>query len=423
MKLALLGILACAVPLFAQSDDSTDLNVNSRYTVESIGFTNQRQFRLSKAALEQMQRLIGARLNTDALNRLAKNIASEVRAHSVTFKVARGGEPDSVKVLFTVDQTPGSFDLSIPRFSYDSLQGWSGVGKASATFGDNAFTVNLLTSNDAVAERYSGVQAKYQRLAIAGDRIQLGFEFDAYREQYSPATLAALQASTQSSSLGAGAYSSSLNFEPSATFVLARPLTFTTGLGFEQLTTASTAARLESANAVINTLRYRERWGDSDSSRQELEAGYNLRAATKLLGTDLVFSRHLWNARYLYVRERQSVEVTLSAGVIYGRAPIEERFVLGTSTTLRGWNKYELDPLGGNRMAYGSVTYGYRKLRIFYDTGSVWDQGKSPEARQSVGVGVAGGLGVFERDAFLLAMAFPIRQGRIEPVLIAGMNF
>ncbi len=43
--------------------------------------------------------------------------------------------------------------------------------------------------------------------------------------------------------------------------------------------------------------------------------------------------------------------------------------------------------------------------------------------KQSVGVGVSGGLGVFEKGAFLLAVAFPLRQGAITPVVVAGMNF
>ncbi len=106
-----------------------------------------------------------------------------------------------------------------------------------------------------------------------------------------------------------------------------------------------------------------------------------------------------------------------------GTAPLFERFVLGNSTLLRGWNKYELDPLGGNRLAYGSVTYGYHIMRVFYDAGSVWNHGTSPEAKQSVGVGIASGLGLFQKGAFLVAVAFPLRQGRVEPVLIAGMNF
>ena len=172
-----------------------------------------------------------------------------------------------------------------------------------------------------------------------------------------------------------------MNFEPSATFVLAGPLTFTVGFSFEQLQPQLSAARSESANAVINTLRYHQRWDDSDATNQELDAGYNLRAATRLLGTDLGYTRHAVNARYATMHDHQSIEVKLVAGLIYGHAPLFERFVLGDSYTLRGWNKYDLDPLGGNRLVYGSVTYGYHIMRVFYDTGSVWDQGRTPESR------------------------------------------
>jgi outer membrane protein assembly factor BamA len=111
------------------------------------------------------------------------------------------------------------------------------------------------------------------------------------------------------------------------------------------------------------------------------------------------------------------------AGAVSGQAPLFERFALGDSAMLRGWNKYSLDPLGGNRLAYGSVTYGYRYMRVFYDAGSVWDQGHALAVKHSAGVGVSGGLGVFEKSTFLLALAFPLRQGQITPVLIAGMNF
>src|SRR5437588_9011965 len=65
MKLALLTLVAAAA-LFGQPPDSandtadetpaqsqTDLNVNSRYTIESIGFTDQRHYRLSTSAIQE----------------------------------------------------------------------------------------------------------------------------------------------------------------------------------------------------------------------------------------------------------------------------------------------------------------------------------------------------------------------------------
>jgi hypothetical protein len=427
MKLVLIPLLS-AFALFGQgdqdqaSDQATDLNVNSRYTVESVDLSNQHNYRLSTAILDEMHRLIGARLNDEAVKRLASRIRGELRAHDVTFKLLRGGNPESVRVLFEVEKGQSDFDVSIPKFAYSSRQGWSGEGAATARIGANTFTVAGISDGDSLAERFSGIQAKYELQSVGTSRVKLGFEFDGYHEQYNNATIAAL-ASGSDSSLGAGAYRSRMNFEPSATFVLAKPLTLTIGLSFEEMQPQVTAAPSVSANALINTLRYHERWTDSDDTNQELDAGYNLRAATKFLATDLAYTRHAINVRYSLVHDRQSIEVTLVAGLIYGQAPLFERFVLGDSTMLRGWNKFDIDPLGGNRMVYGSVTYGYRIVRVFYDTGAVWEQGTAPEARHSVGVGVSSGLGVFQKGAVLLAMAFPIRQGRTVPVFIAGMNF
>jgi hemolysin activation/secretion protein len=434
MRFALLPLLAAATLLGqsiqtvddpASGDPVSDLNVNSRYTVESISFLGQRTYKLSSSALEEMHRLIGSKLNTEALNRLAKSIRSELRAHDVTFKLDRGRDPGSIKVLLEVEKGNTSFDLSIPRFVYNSQQGWTGIGQASAKIDSHVFTFSLVRDSDTLVERFAGFQARYDLLSLGTDRVRLGFEFDTYHEQYDPSSRLALDAGSSqlSSSLGAGAYRSRLNFEPSATFVLAKPLTLTVGFSLEQLQPEFTAARSESANAMVNTLRYHQRWEGSGATKQELDAGYSLRAATKLLGTDLSYTRHAVNARYGYTHDHQSVEVTLVAGLIYGHAPLFERFVLGNSTLLRGWNKFDLDPLGGNRLAYGSVTYGYHIMRVFYDAGSVWNQGQAPEAKQSAGIGVSSGLGLFQKGAFLLAVAFPLRQGHVDPVLIAGMNF
>jgi surface antigen Omp85-like protein len=443
MKLALLLALA-AFTLAGQSltpgsaeqaavqEPTADLNVNSRYTIESINFVDQREYKLSASSLDEIRRLVGAKLSSDALDRLVQRIRGELRAHEVTFKLTRGAAPESVRVLIQVDRAGGSFDASVPTLSYNSALGFTGTGQLATTIGPNAFTFRMLRDTDNLIERFSGVQVQYERLAVANGRVSLGFEFDGYQDQYGNSTLAALASdsrpSSQPSLIGAGAYGSRLNYQPSATFVLAAPLTLTVGLSFEQLNNLPLAARSESANAVIDTLRYHRRWFASDKqgsgpSTQELDAGYSLRAATTLLASSLAYTRHVAHLKYNYSSRTQSVEVTLIAGAIYGQAPLFERFSLGDSTLLRGWNKYELDPVGGNRLAYGSVTYGYHIMRVFYDTGSVWDQGKSPEAKSSAGVGVSSGLGVLEKGAFLVALAFPLRQGHVTPVVIAGMNF
>lgn len=427
-SLSLLGQSLAPAETQPETETASDLNINSRYTIESIHFIDHRDYKLSISSREEIRRLVGARLSTQALDNLTARIQRELRAHEVTFKLTRGALPDSVRVLIQVEHADGSIDASIPTLGYNSQLGFTGVGEIASTIGPNALTFRMVRSTDSLIERYSGIQAGYERSLTPSGRIRIGFEFAGFADGYDAATLAALEneSTVRSSSLGAGAYSSRLSYEPSATFVLGEPLTYTVGFSFEQLngliSGLPSAARSESANAVVNTLHYHQRWVDFDST-QELDAGYSLRAATTVLSSDLAYTRHLARLKYNYSNRTQSVEVTMLAGAIYGQAPLFDRFALGNSTLLRGWNMYDLDPLGGNRLAYGSVTYGYRMMRVFFDTGSVWDQGKTPEMKESVGIGVSSGLGVLEKGAFLLALAFPLRQGPVIPVLIAGMNF
>ena len=99
-----------------------------------------------------------------------------------------------------------------------------------------------------------------------------------------------------------------------------------------------------------------------------------MRAASDALESDLVYERYLGQAGLLV-----SVGATHGARVRHGRrisgeAPLFERFSLGDSRTLRGWNKYDIAPAGGDRMFHASVEYRYRGLAMFLDAGSVWDR-------------------------------------------------
>ena len=113
------------------------------------------------------------------------------------------------------------------------------------------------------------------------------------------------------------------------------------------------------------------------------------------------------------------------AGSIAGDAPFFDRFVLGSSSTLRGWNRYQIDPVGGDRVVHDEITYGHRMgegtAEGFYDAGVLWNSDTGPanraaKLRHSLGVG-------YKQGIFTLTMAFPVRNGRIEPVFMAGMNY
>lgn len=417
MKPALWLTLALVWPLCAcaQSPDSREdtANVNSRYIVESVKVTGYPAAHVSRALRNDLDKLVGEKLNHSLLDRMAGRLKHELQVPNVAVRVLRGTKPDEVAVNFEIEpEHEPSFGMSVPSFAYESKEGWSGAYDVTTRIQGNDFTFGLVSNGDALAERYAGIHARYERKNVGADRLGLRFEFDSYHEQWNLATLDGLNNYTDIP----GAYRTRQEFAPTATVALAGPLTFSAGVAFDRFRPEVPAASTESANAVVSTLRYQQGWEDSETNKHELEAGYTLRAATKVFESDFVYVRHEIAAAYTFTRDRSRVLVNFKAGRETGNAPLYDRFILGNASTLRGWNKFDLDPLGGNRMVYGSLEYQYRWFQVFYDTGAVWDQHSSAEQNQSLGVGA-------KMDNFLFALAFPIRAGCAAPMLIAGMNF
>lgn len=389
-----------------------DANINSRYLVESVGIANSRRYHISRSLVEDMQNLVGRHFNSDLFQSLASRISNELHGHQVLFRLTRGTEPDRVRVTFEVTNPKTGLDLEAPRLVYNSREGASAEGDAILSFGANTLTFAVLSDGDSMVERASGIRARFDRLAVGSERVRLGFEFDSYHEQYNSLTESA---AAEQNNMGA-LYRTRRNFEPCASFVIAGPLTWTVGLSFQQFEQQFPSTQTASSDAIVSDLRYDNKWDDSTAGRHHFSAGYSIRVATTLLGGAFAYTRHAVDATYHWKRGHQSAELAFLGGAIAGRAPLFDRFVLGTSSTLRGWDKYEIDPLGGSRVVYGSAGYGYRMMRAFYDTGAIWEQRTNAQTRQSVGLGV-------KVEGVLLAVAFPIRSDHIEPVFIAGMNF
>jgi hypothetical protein len=397
---------AAAAPVQAQEPE---LNVNERYTVESIEISGADQSKLDPPVRDNLRELVGQKFSQEKLEELSKLIHKAFPGRPVSIQVSRGSTPDHVKVTFAVGGRSKSLDLTAPRLAYHSRQGFSGEVDASLQTRSNGFTLGVLSDGDTLVERFYGLKARYENRKVGTDRLRLAFEFGSFHEIWNGATLAA--SGNQATDL----YRARLSFEPLATLLLARPLKLSLGASFQRFQTQTPAARTEAANAVMITLRYDRLLEDSGPSKHRLEAGYGLRAATRTLDSDFVYNRHAGDFGYSLWRGNHKLSERFQAGAISGIAPLSERFVLGNSSTLRGWNKYDLAPLGGSRMAHNSVEYRYRAFQIFYDAGAVWTRGQDASLKHSVGAGVHFG-------DFALLLAFPIRNGRVEPVLIAGLN-
>ena len=154
----------------------------------NLAADHDRDGKLSSALRKDASALIGEKLNPSMLDEVARRIRKEFHARTVEHHVLRGKSPEYVQVVFEVKLRPTRFDVSVPKFLYSSKQTWSGAAEATATVGHNGFTFGLVSDGDELAERYSGMVARYENNKLGSDRVRFRFQFENYHEQWNPAT-------------------------------------------------------------------------------------------------------------------------------------------------------------------------------------------------------------------------------------------
>lgn len=404
IRLLLLPALT-VLSLFAWNQDEQP-NVNSRYTVESVHLSGKRATRLSQTTRRELEQVVGQRLDHSLLDDIATRIKRELRVEKVAVRVAKGTQPERVTVEFTVEGgRRQNFDLEMPKGVFVSRQGWSGGVNATTSFAGNRVGFGVISDGDSQVERFAGLRASWERSLPEVERLKVRFDVETYHLWN--------RQETASSHFAPQLYRARENYQPSITYQVAEPLSVTAGISIGRL--EASAGGITTTTAVIGTVRFHKQVKEGT-----VDTNYSVRAATSVLGSELAYTRHLWSMDYRTGHGPHAIAVAFTAGRVNGTAPVYENFVLGNSTTLRGYNKYDLDPLGGDRMVHSSVDYSYRKLQVFYDAGSIkLAHAYNSGARQSAGIG----FGRAGRDGFLIALAFPLRGGHIDPMLLAGFNF
>jgi hypothetical protein len=397
-------------------EPAQDVNVNSRYTIEAVEVGAKYESKLSPGLKTDLNKMVGEKFNQAAVDRLGERLRKELRGYQVVQKVLRGAKPETVKVVFEILRKKLDQDLVVPRLVYHSRQNWSFGADGHFRASGHHFSFGILTDNDERLERYSGIRGGYERETRM---VRAGFIVESYRAQWNGAVLTAVDAQNEVP----GIYRTRLQVHPSIAIQPVEPLTVSFGVSIHRFEMQFPAARNELSNAFTTSLRLEERWENSTLGNYGVEGGYSLRAATNSLDSDFIYTRHAFDGRWWIERNKDAVTVSFTGGVLGGRAPLFERFVLGNSTTLRGYNKYDVAPLGGNRLAHGSVDYVHRFLRFVYDVGAVWDDGSAPQVRHSLAVGFSTRPRSVIQDSVSLLVAFPLKRGRIEPMFIVGMNF
>ncbi len=405
--------------------EAAEVNVNQRYTIESISVAGAQ---LEKASIpthlrRRLKSLIGERCDMAVIEELADQIRSELHLRSVNEHLSKGSQPDRIRVNFEIVKKAVAFDVSVPKFLYHSSQGWTGELDAASHFRNTSVTVGAVSNGDDSTERFTGVSARIENSRFFSDRIKVAVQIEGYHDLWNDATRNALTALPSHERSALDLYRSRQNIAPEATVTIARGLSISGGVSFEQLESERPGSEHSAANAVTAELRFGRKF-EGELGQQSFDTQYSLRAGWAGLGSDYSYTRQVLTGRYEVKMGKQTVSDAFMAGSITGSAPFYERFVLGSSSTLRGWNRYAINPLGGTRVSHNTVAYGRLvgegTVEAFYDAGSLSANGQSSQLRHSIGAGYRQGI-------FFLTVAMPVTEVHgalsVRPVFMAGMNY
>src|SRR5207248_680823 len=199
-------------------------NINQQYLIESVSVGGMqpdevRNPRLPAGIRERLKALTGERCDVATLEDIAAQIRRELHLRAVTEHLSKGSLPGQIRVNFEIVRRDTGFEVSLPKFLYHSQQGFSGEIDATTRIRQNALTFGVLSNGDDLAERFSGITARYD-FGAGKTRFHLGFED--YHEQWNPATVEAAVSHGATGDV-LDLYRSRRNIAPEFTFAIARP--------------------------------------------------------------------------------------------------------------------------------------------------------------------------------------------------------
>ena len=212
-----------------------------------------------------------------------------------------------------------------------------------------------------------------------------------------------------------GAYDDRTTVTPLVNFAVTRQLSVGGGVAITEIEPLSGAPESQMANAYIGQVRFDPRW-EYAGADHAVDARFTVRSASETLESDFTYTRYVGQADYEFRRSHHTVLASGLVGGIDGTAPLFERFSLGDSRTLRGWNKYDIAPAGGDRVFHTSLEYRYSGFALFLDSGTVWDSGVDKRVRVAAGFG-------FHSDPFFMTIGFPLNTDDVRAVFTTGVRF
>jgi hypothetical protein len=414
-------------------EPGNETNVNSRYTVERVDVEGAAQSKVTQTIRDEMQKLVGEKLDQDKANQILREINRQLRPkYTAKKRVMKGSDPQHVVLVYEISKARiiPYVDQPPDRVVYHSKQNFSIDPQAPIDLGrDNQILLGASNDQDLLLERFAGFNFGFESTKVGTDHLGVALRYARYHERWQPSTVLADRFSI---------YRERNTFDPSITVGFDPRVRLIAGVSLSELQIQYPLIHQANVGAVTGSLIFDNIWAVGSEDRHKLQAGYDFRAGNHTLDSDFIYTSHLFHAQYAYSQNKHQLSLTFLGGHISGNAPLFERFSLGNTETLRGWNKFDISPAGGNRMVYGSVQYGFGKphfgnfnistnkgihvgrinpgFHLFYDVGAVGNSGSALVARHSAGFGIG-------RHTFFMELGFPIRSSRVEPIFSTGFRF
>jgi hypothetical protein len=395
-------------------DPGRDENVNARYVVEQAEIKDVPEREITQAVRDGLIALAGKRLDSEEAEAIETRIEQALPRYDLHRRIHRGSEQGRIRVVYEGRRNELSrwlhFEPLRSNVVYHSEQGWGSLLDLGIGTRDIRFTpIFAIDNGDDLVEEYSGFGLRFETRKLGTERLGASLEWSAFEPTWRAATLDALALDPRTPP----PYGDRSTITPLVRFALTPEINVAAGVSITELDALPPATEAQMANAAVASIGYERKVRDSGT--QHVSASFGVRAGSRALESDLVYTRYLGQGHYRYAYGRHRVRVSAMAGGITGDAPLFERFALGDSTTLRGWDKYEIAPAGGDRVFHSSVEYGYGVLAVFLDVGSVWDEGSQREFRVSTGLGLHAG------PAFL-TVGFPLNTKNLSAVFTMGLR-
>jgi predicted outer membrane protein len=398
-------------------DEQREANINDRYTVEDVEIKGVPERNLSQALRDDLHALAGRPLDSDEADRLETRLKDALPGYEVSRRSVKGSQPGRIKLIFVANQAEWSRWLRFEPVTADAVfhseQGWGANLPLSMSGRDfNVTPMIAIDDGDELIEEFSGFGIRAESRKLVTDRLGALFEWSTYDQTWRNPTLAAQALDPRIPP----PYRNRMSVTPLLKFAVTSQVSVGGGVRITELDPLVEPGPSQMANAAIGWVSFSERSRPDSTYRQDFEAAFTVRAGTRTLESDLMYERYLGQANYLFRRGKQLVLASGMAGGISGEAPLFERFSLGDTRTLRGWDKYDIAPAGGNRVFHASFEYRYLGLGMFVDAGSVWDDGVDLKMRVSTGV-------TFNPGPVFFTVAFPVNTDEFRAMFMMGLRF